>query len=199
MNNRRHTMTPNVFAIEGLDRLGKSTLIEGIRNQLGYFEVIHFSKPQKLDVYERAARVDGVPDGRQSAWHYQSEGFRNSMLLTNCGARIIFDRWHLGEVVYSPLYRGYSGDYVFEQEVNAGLHRNCNLRLILLTEDFDAANHFVDDGESLGPSSKRAEEQTRFVEAFNRSAIRDKRIICVTDKVTGAFRSKEDILKEAIY
>jgi thymidylate kinase len=192
-------MTPNVFAIEGLDRLGKSTLIEGIRNQLGYFEVIHFSKPQKLNIYEKSAPVHGVPDGRQSAYHYQSEGFRNSMLLANSGARVIFDRWHLGEVVYSPMYRDYSGDYVYEQEIAAGLHRNCNLRLILLTEDFEAASHFVDDGESLGPASKRAEEQARFIEAFTRSNIKDKRIICVTDRATGGFRHRDDILKEAIY
>ena len=29
---------------------------------------------------------------------------------------LIFNRSHLGETVYSPLYRGYSGDYVFDIE-----------------------------------------------------------------------------------
>ena len=29
---------------------------------------------------------------------------------------LIFNRSHLGETVYSPLYRGYSGDYIFDIE-----------------------------------------------------------------------------------
>ena len=33
-------MSKFVYAIEGLDRLGKSTLIEGILQKLGYFQVM---------------------------------------------------------------------------------------------------------------------------------------------------------------
>lgn len=195
-------MTITVYAIEGLDRLGKSTLIEGIRNWLGYFEVIHFSKPQKLDIYEGLSEspfgFDGVTDKNKAQFFYQAESFRNSMLLAKSGARIIFDRWHLGEVVYSPMYRGYSGDYVFAQELISKMSEANNVRLILLTEDFDRSQHFVDDGESLGSHTKRAEEQERFITAFERSAIMNKKIICVTDPITGKFRSRESILQEAL-
>lgn len=192
---------PNVFAIEGLDRLGKSTLIEGIRNRLGYYEVIHFSKPQKLEIYRHASdyslSFSGVPLESQQVYQYQHEGFLNSMLLAKSGARIIFDRWHLGEAVYAPMYRKYSGDYVFKQELDTGLVE-ANPRLILLWEDFEVSKHFVDDGESLGPVEKRAEEQMRFMEAFAKSNIRDKKLICVTDQALGGFKPKDWILEEAL-
>lgn len=191
-------MTKQVYVIEGLDRLGKSTLIEGIMNRLGYYEVIHFSKPKMLDVYGLASLNGGQVDRGLQAFHYQSESFRNSMLLANSGARIIFDRWHLGEVVYSPLYRKYSGDYVFDLERACGLANNTNIRLILLTENFEISKHFVDDGESLGPMEKREEEQQMFIDAFNRSAIVDKRIISVTDPGLGGFKPKNWIIEDAL-
>ena len=190
-------MSKTVFAIEGLDRLGKSTLIEGIRNALGYYEVIHFSKPQKLQAYSGGFPVQGVPPSSLQVYHYQQESFRNSMILARSGARIIFDRWHLGEAVYSPMYRFYNGDYVFDFERNHNLDI-ADIRLILLTEDFGVSRHFVDDGQSLGTVNDREEEQNRFIAAFNRSVIRDKRIISVTDPGLGGFKPKDWILAEAL-
>jgi thymidylate kinase len=193
-----------VYGIEGLDRLGKSTLIEGIRNALGYYEVIHFSKPQRLAAYAETAgpcfdwRGAEIPASSLPAYHYQRESFRNSMLLAMSGARVIFDRWHIGEAVYSPLYRGYDGDFVFTFERTHGLDESGDIRLVLLTEDIAAASHFIDDGDSLGPVAKRAEEQQLFIDAFNKSIIRDKRMVCVTDPATGAFKSKERILAEVL-
>jgi len=197
--------TPTKFLIEGLDRLGKSTLIQGIRDELGYYEVVHFSKPQRLAVYDGQATTEGELNKLQSFYHYQFAGFENMMKLLVSEAKIIFDRAHLGEAVYSPMYRNYSGEYVFELE-KAYLQSERGFyiynigapRLILLVEDFGVARHFVDDGESFGPIEKREEEQSRFLVAFNKSIIQDKRIICVTDQALGGFRRKEDILREAL-
>jgi thymidylate kinase len=197
-------MAKLVYAIEGLDRLGKSTLIEGMLNRLGYYQVIHFSKPQQLGCYQNAAVAHydawdkiGVPKKHASAYVYQHAGFMNSMILATSGANIIFDRWHLGESVYSPMYREYDGDYVFNLEKQFGLDE-ADVRLILLTEDFEISKHFVDDGESLGPMEKREEEQKRFITAFGKSCIRDKRIVSVTDPALGGFKPKDWILEEAL-
>ena len=190
-------MAKTVFAVEGLDFLGKSTLIEGLLDQLGYYQVIHFSKPKKLSAYAGTSPVVGVPATSLQVYHYQQESFRNSMLMARSGARIIFDRWHLGEAVYSPMYRLYSGDYVFDYERNHHLD-TADIRLILLTEDFGVSRHFQDDGLSLGTADDREEEQNRFIGAFNRSIIRDKRIVCVTDPVTGGFKSKAQVLAEVL-
>src|SRR5271163_4564579 len=173
-------MANMVYGIEGLDRLGKSTLIQGIQDALGYYQVIHFAKPQKLKVYEPSddgyGCPEGVPEASLAAYRYQRESFRNSMIIARSGARVIFDRWHIGEVVYSPMYRGYSGDYVFKQEEIYELG-SCDIRLILLVENIGVSKHFVDDGNSLGPVRNREEEQQKFIDAVVKSDIRDKRII----------------------
>lgn len=195
---------PTVFAIEGLDRLGKSSLIQRIKNHLGFYQVIHFSKPEILDVYFSTMFPEGsdgyVRTKRDAQYFYQRHSFDESMILAKSGAKLIFDRWHLGECVYAGAYRKYDGEYVFDLEKNHELDKADHIRLILLTEDFDISAHFNDDGLSLGSSSRenRKVEQGLFIEAFNKSSILDKRIICVTDPKTGKFKTKEQILEEVI-
>jgi hypothetical protein len=179
------------FLLEGIDRVGKDTLIDGLQNRWGYFQVLHFVKPKRLDCY-----LNGIksPD-RQ----YQEESFRNLFRLLGApGARIICNRTHLGEFVYAPLYRGYSGEYVFDVEEECAAHELHDARLILLIEDFQKSRHFVDDGQSLGKPDKRKSEQEGLIAAFERSRVTDKRTICVTDANTGAFKDARTILEEAV-
>lgn len=196
--------TIDVFAIEGLDRLGKSTLINNIKQSTGFFQVIHFSKPELLDIhYLNMFNADSDGDlraRRDGLYTYQCASFNNSMLLAKSGAKLIFDRWHLGENVYAPLYRKYDGSYVFDLEKRHDLQTHDRIRLILLTEDFDKSNHFQDDGLSLGSASKenRRREQEMFFLAFAQSTIKDKRVICVTDPSTGKFKDQLTILEEAM-
>jgi thymidylate kinase len=176
----------DVILLEGVDRTGKSSLIQGILNTQGYYQVMHFEKPKKLDYY-----TEGNP-----LFMYQLESFENAMILANSGARIIYDRAHLGEYVYSR-HRGYSGEYVFDLEKDHKIDQHPSLSLILLIEDFGISKHFNDDGKSLGPVDERELEQIMFIEAFFKSCIQDKKIVCVTAP-DGSFRPKEDILKEAL-
>lgn len=192
-------MTKFVYAIEGLDRLGKSTLIEGIKQELGFFQVIHFGKPERLARYKNSTFGDWQSESEADPqlFNYQAVCFRNSMKIAMSGARIIFDRWHLGEAVYAPLYRGYDGSYVFDIEKRYKLDQNDMVRLILLVEDFNISKHFISDGDSFD-DNRRKEEQQMFIDAFLKSNIRDKKMICVTDPKTGLFLPPEEILKEAI-
>lgn len=191
----------NKILIEGLDRLGKDTLISGILNKRGYHQVMHFSKPLMLECYAQATSADSAD--KSSISHqlreYQERSFRNmfSILRDAQYAHMICNRAHLGECVYAPLYRGYAGEYVFELEAQFDMHKNTNTQLILLTEDFTASRHFVDDGESFDVSM-RQREQEKFLEAFDGSIIPNKKIICVTDRKTGNFKPKEEILLEAL-
>ncbi len=109
--------TLNKFLIEGLDRLGKDTLIEGIQNRLGYHQVLHYSKPLELDCYLRDPSFSAQR-------HYQEASFRTMFHLLRDAhdANIICNRAHLGECVYAPLYRGYSGEYVFDIERDFKAH-----------------------------------------------------------------------------
>lgn len=193
-------MSINKYLIEGLDRLGKDTLIQGIQAKRGHHQVIHFSKPEIVEFYRPVQQgLPGDEVKRQMLYGYQRASFINlfNMLQQAKHAKIICNRAHLGEAVYSNLYRGYDGNYVFDLEASYGVHMNMQTRLVLLTEDFSVSKHFVDDGLSFD-ITKREQEQDMFIAAFELSLIRDKRIVCVTDTATGGFRSKEQILAEVL-
>ena len=195
----------DVYIIEGLDRLGKSTLIKNIQHRFGFYQVIHFSKPEILDKYRLEAAT--IPSGQMVAqsffgeqqYLYQKDSFKNMFRMMSTpvvGTRIIFDRAHLGEMVYAPMYRGYAGDYVMDLERMYAMEYSHRVRMILLIEDFKISKHFVEDGQSFDPT-KRLQEQNKFIEAFDASIIPDKRVVCVTDPSTGQFKEQQQILMEA--
>jgi hypothetical protein len=185
--------SPRKFLIEGLDRLGKDLLIKGLQSRLGYHAIIHCSKPMRSEYYVRQSDADALR-------LFQVDTFRTmfSILRDTSLMRVIYNRAHLGECVYAPLYRSYSGDYVFDLEREFGASKFTDVRLILLTEEFEVSKHFSDDGKSLGPTDQRAKEQDHFLRAFASSTMMDKRVVNVTDVGTGEFRAPTAILDEVL-
>lgn len=180
--------------VEGIDRLGKDTLIRGIQDRLGFHLVLHFEKPLILNCYTQGDQTQS-PQRK-----YQEASFRALMeiLSLDWDIGVLCNRSHLGEFVYAPTYRQYAAEYVFELEREFRLGEKSDVRLVLLTEDFAHSEHFADDGRSLGTPGQRMAEQARFIEAFERSGISDKRIICVTNPISGAFKNSAEILEEAL-
>lgn len=180
----------NIVIIEGLDRLGKSSLIENIIRQRGFHNYLHYEKPKAVEYYGASLEA------------YQRDSFRYGFnLISNAqlwSSNIVFDRFHLGEYVYSPMYRGYDGDYVFDLESecieNLVLKKaEDTIKLILLTSsDF---SFISDDGLSFNPENKE-KEQIKFIEAFNKSAIVNKVIIDVHNG-NGGFKTPQEIYLEA--
>lgn len=180
-------MNPNLrpsIIIEGIDGVGKTLLIREIQKIFGYSTVLKYDKP--------------VSSLRFSQKDYQEYsfilGFKRIAMETErkFPERLIFDRFHLGEYVYAPLYRGYSGDYVFQIEAQM-LERYPNLKcgcfMVLLT-----ANNFEilkDDGQSFD-RSKVEEEQKMFQKAFDVSWLR-KIQVCVHDE-EGNWRPIKEIM-----
>lgn len=183
------------FLIDGIDRLGKSTLCENIRHELGYAQLVHSSKPVKLDKHRHQSLRHSFHEC--SLERYQRACNANMFKMISSGASLIFDRTHLGEMVYAPLYRKYDGDYVFDLEANyntPGGSNNLNARLVLLiTTNFEMLK---DDGESFNWDNK-VKEQQMFLRAFIRSNIRDKVIVDVHDG-KGGYKSFEQILMETL-
>lgn len=183
---------PTKFMIDGIDRLGKSTLIENIQQALGYHLVIHYDKPKELDFY---VELFGK---RQILRSYQVDANKSMFSLLRTEVPIIFDRTHLGELVYAPLYRNYSGNYVYQMELELLEDRpytqHDDIRLILLTSS--NTDMLKDDGLSFDPTKKN-EEQNLFIEAFNKSNLTNKVIIDVHNG-NGGYRPYLDILKEAL-
>ena len=171
--------------IEGVDRLGKDTLINNIMNKLGFFQTVHFQKPSLLEAY-----VDDVKQFygedfskskagvNQALELYQRRSFSMMLDMLGSPARFIFNRAHLGEVVYSH-YREYDGSYVFDLEkkaIEAGSDFHETTLLILLhTSDF---SFIKDDGLSFD-FQKKEEEQDKFIWAFERSKIKYKMMVDV--------------------
>lgn len=174
---------PMQFLIDGIDRLGKSSLANNIMDRVGYRLMIHYDKPKLLSKYANRSS--------DPLRLYQEMCNETMFDLIDSGMGIITDRTHLGELVYAPMYRGYDGDYVLRLERNVYTD-DCRL-ILLITTNFDMLE---DDGESFD-FSKKEEEQAKFLEAFRESSIKDKIIIDVHDG-NGGYKDYNQILVEAL-
>lgn len=172
----------NKIIVEGIDNVGKSSLINALMDQYGFYQVIHCSKPLPLRLYN------------DNLLSYQRASFENLFkILRSHSTKIICDRSHLGEYIYAQRYRGYSGDYVFDLEKiwSMDSHQLDIILILLTTSDFSIIK---DDGLSFD-SSKQEEEQKEFIDAFHKSIIPNKLIIDVSNG-EGGFKSRADILVE---
>jgi len=192
--------------IESVDRLGKNTLVDGLRKKLGYFDVIHYQKPILLELFVNEASqklnldVSDPSVISLALKKYQEKSFLNMFkMLSYPEIRYIMNRGHCGEAVYSHRYRNYSGDYVFDLEQSLrtddkDCFSNSTLLVLLKTSSFE---FIKDDGLSFD-FSKKEEEQIDFINAFKRSSIKNKLIIDVHDG-EGNFVPAEEILNAVIY
>lgn len=154
---------------EGQDRVGKDTQIALLKKDLYpdyMFQTLHFSK---------------VPfDDHEMNIQYSNElysGMFGLMEFSPYDNHYIANRSHIGEMVYGPLYRGYSGDYVLdiEKEWRLDLPKWDKLVLITLVND---ADHILprEDGSSLSKldATKINKEKESFVNAHEKSIIQNK-------------------------
>lgn len=169
-----------IVICEGLDRCGKSTQIEKLQT---YFK----EKGLETSVMHYAGvDVDDCGPFTNPAKEIASRTRYDDMLniashQADMHHVFIFDRAHLGEYVYSPMYRHYDGGYVFELETK---YQNL-MEKALLFVFVDSAEHLIarDDGLSLtNDLNKKREEIARFEDAFKLSHIKHKMLIDISDK-----------------
>lgn len=156
-----------IIMVEGIDRIGKGTLCSHLEEHHD-FSIVHFGRPEGSTDSERAMFQKGTFDRM----------FRMVKSLHGQSARIVFDRAHLGEMVYGPLYRPNSGvdeSYVLDME------EGCEEVLLILMVHRDPMKMTKDrdDGESFDPS-KCEDEQDQFIAAFNKSSL-NKELLDVTN------------------
>lgn len=178
------------FLIDGVDRLGKSTLSSTIMDQLGYHLLIHYDKPKVLGYYSVIS-----PDNARKV--YQLECNKNMFKLLETELPVIVDRTHLGEMVYAPLYRGYSGEYVYEMEQDLMdrkkfTHKDGIKLVLLTTSNFDIV---TDDGQSFD-FSKKEQEQEMFKAAFNRSAF--SKVMVDVHNGKGGYKTPREVFEEVV-
>jgi thymidylate kinase len=155
-----------IIVCEGQDNTGKSTLIRYLQDRLyatGDIPVhcLHYSniRTAKTKMFQK------------SYSHYKG-GF--DLIRESLNNRhLIFDRFHLGEYVYSEKYRGYDGSYVFDLEKNYENFLN-QVYLVVLT---DSPENLIRRDDGLSLSNKREDiiyERERFIDAYNKSIIKNK-------------------------
>jgi thymidylate kinase len=161
-----------LLIIEGMDRCGKSTLVEHLRKH--YFTspnilVHHSSSPPKVE--------------DQNSWeinHYSSLFAASQKLVDDYHFDVIFDRFHLGAAVYGEKYRGADPNDVYELDYMY-LNSYKNAALILLTDDGEAIAK-RDDGDSLESTVEEYDETcAAFIEAYETSSCAHKLHVNITE------------------
>lgn len=157
-----------VYIFVGPDNVGKTTAIENLRKYLSeekdaIAHILHYSKSYN----ERYARK------------LYDEGFH---MIKNTKYNLIFDRFHDGEYVYSPMYRNYSGEFVFEYEEIWYEHLKDKVQLIYLYGDAENLSK-KEDGLSLSNGDKkRIKKELKAFDEFYKKTKFNKLSINTTNK-----------------
>ena len=164
--------------IEGTDNVGKDTQQDLIIKNMSdhVFHKLHYSSlPFKDDNDKHATYSKKLYETMFQLMMKSKLGSSKN----DSDINLIFNRSHLGETVYSPLYRGYSGDYVFDIEKKYTKALREDLYLITLVND----PHTIlkrDDGKSFYGNEEEVKAE---VEGFNRahrkSTIKNKLLVNV--------------------
>ena len=193
-----------LIILEGGDRLGKSTIIEKLCKAVNYDNVCvrHFGKPPKgltpeeftkfqFNAFHRELNLFNLVNSRSQEYSYYPEV-------------MIWNRSHLGEYVYSQMFRGGKPEVLKNMllDFERGFISH-DVYLITLTAD---PYFFLlrEDGNSF---SQNLEDKTKelqlFKEAHDFSIIANKIVIKVDQEINDyeikgikLFRSKKDIFKE---
>lgn len=161
-----------VVIFEGPDRCSKSTQAEKLLSVMHDLpvHVIHYSSPKGFKNTEEA-----------KAWLTAQYTSMFEMLEAFQGkADFILDRSHVSEMVYAPMYRGYTGDYVLDIERAARDRNPAFWDSIRLVTFYDKPDNLIarEDGLSFTTDRvKKAEEVIAFLEATSKSQISRKTTI----------------------
>ena len=160
-----------LIIFEGIDNVGKSTQIRKLKN--------YFAKKDKVFLNHCSSNYSGISPEKHKELTSKEylQVFKYSKFTD-----IICDRLHGGEYVYSPIYRQYSGDFVFDLELQEKINLKNDAYLIILV---DEAKNVIerDDGKSHSVDLKDKENEIqKFKEFFVKSKIKNKLLINIYDK-----------------
>lgn len=163
----------NLFVIiEGPDNVGKTTLIQNLKN--------HYNNYTLHSVHYSNVRQNSPEKVIEYSTKLYTEMFQSMFEMSKYDkAGMIFDRSHLGEMVYGPIYRDYTGEYVIDIERKfTHVHPIWdNLFLITL---YDEPENLImrDDGLSFSTDLiKKQNEINNFKNAHTNSLIKHKLLV----------------------
>lgn len=163
-----------IIIVEGLDRCGKTTLIQNL-NTLLY-------KESPLNLKFSNTRNISPADHEQ----LYLDLFKKTTDLFFINKSVIIDRFILGEHVYGPLYRGYTTSQLREKEetwLKMYPHIADQMYLITLIDDpVNLKNREDELSLSKGNLSKITTERVAFINVFNACKVPHKLLIDINGK-----------------
>lgn len=162
------TLTPQLIIVDGLDRCGKSTFIEYIREK--YSDtcplVIRSTKPP-----------EDLKDPKQYQLNFYKDQIKSIIeTIKDYEVPIILDRSYLGEFVYGTIYRNCSYSEVELQELEKPL-QEIKTTLFVFT-DIVQNRLDRDDGKSLSVNPENLEKEYElFQEWYSKSSIKNKTFV----------------------
>jgi len=189
-----------VIIICGSDQLGKGTLIKGICEYYKYHNVTirHCDKPPKN--LSNKETIDFQWNCFNEEAKLISYIFSNDTLKSYHDNIIIFDRFYLGEFVYSTMFRGGNKDFLANQVklFEDYKFKKIDIHLILLTGN-PAFCLKQEDGNSFSQNMEnKIKEIELFDEVFNVTTIKNKLKLWVHAIDNLEFFDKEILLNTVI-
>lgn len=146
-------MKNKFIIIEGPDNVGKTTLINGIKNYFNdyTFHTIHYSNVKQES-------TEKVIEYSKKMYKEMFSYMLNSIKFNKSG--IICDRSHIGEMVYGPIYRNYTGEYVIDIEKEFSNIKSIWDNLFLITL-YDEPENLIarDDGLSFSTNLEKKQNE----------------------------------------
>jgi thymidylate kinase len=179
-----------LIIVEGCDNLGKDEICDWLSTKADSYTYRHWGFPEGETNSEKI---------RYQQYSFKKEfdmynTLQKDLYFSNPNEMVIWNRSHLGEIVYGTLYRDYDPEtWVYNMESLYSFDAK-EIYLILLEGDpeFVVKN---DDGESFSNDIiQKKTEIALFNKAFNNSIIQNKIKVKVNEG--NEFRNRADIRKE---
>lgn len=165
-----------VIILEGPDNTGKGTQIKKLQPLLTDkpLHVMHYMAIKGLG-------MDEIKD-------YSREMYTQMFAITRMWydkTNFLLDRAHIGETVYSPMYRNYNGDYVFDIEQKFASQDPDFWNQVILITFIDKPENLIsrDDGLSFTvQKDKKQNEIDAFIRGTEMSNIKHKLVLNIDGK-----------------
>jgi len=124
------------FCVEGQDCSGKTTIIKEIQSRLPHLKYHHFEFP-----------LGDNNDEKYGYQHGQFDLMFKMLDLCQDSTQFIFDRAHIGEYIWSPIYRDKHPGYLLDLEKR---YKDLPIVLICVTCEPDVVlKRFIKRGEQI--------------------------------------------------
>jgi hypothetical protein len=131
-----------IIILEGCDGVGKTTLAAEIHRRLPFAWQLHQGPPQGDDPFSI---------------------YEEGLLAYDGTTPIICDRWHLGEMIYGPMYRGGSiVDDIARWHIEAFLQAKGATQIVLTLPDHVVERRLATRGDDMVDPAKVATIQQRY-------------------------------------